>query len=701
MYKSYSMELAGRTLTVDVDRVCAQSNGAALMHYGDTTVLSTCTASAKPRDGIDFFPLSVEYEEKMYSVGKFPGGFKKREGRASDNAILTARVIDRPMRPLFPKDYRNDVLLNNLVLSVDQDASPELLAMLGSSLSTCLSDVPFDGPCATTQIGLGGGEFVVNPGNGEKAVSDLLLTVASTKEKVIMIEAGANELPEDKMIEAIYLAHDVNQQIIGFFESIIEECGKEKHSYVSSAIPEELFAKMKEVVKPEEMEKAVFTDDKAERDANVSLLSERLVEAFQDDEEALAILPDAIYQYEKKTVRKMILKDHKRPDGRAIDEIRKLEAEVDLLPRVHGSAMFKRGQTQIMNITTLAPLFEVQKVEGLNEFETEKRYLHQYNFPGYSVGEAKASRGPGRREIGHGALAEKALIPVLPSVEEFPYAIRSVSETMESNGSTSMASTCASCMSLMAAGVPIKKPVAGISCGLVTGDSDDEYLVLTDIQGLEDFFGDMDFKVTGTEDGITAIQMDIKIHGLTRPIVEEAIRRAREARLFIMNGVMKEAIAEPRAELSPYAPKILTMSINPEKIGDVIGKQGKTINGIIEETGVKIDIDDNGTVSISGTNLPDLERAKKIIESIVNDIEPGQIFEGTVVRMMDFGAFVQLSPNKDGMIHISKLSDQRVNKVEDVVHIGDKVRVKVLEVDKMGRINLSMRPQDFVEKSEA
>ena len=701
MYKSYSMELAGRTLTVDVDRVCAQSNGAALMHYGDTMVLSTCTASAKPRDGIDFFPLSVEYEEKMYSVGKFPGGFKKREGRASDNAILTARVIDRPMRPLFPKDYRNDVLLNNLVLSVDQDASPELLAMLGSSLSTCLSDVPFDGPCATTQIGMVGGEFVVNPGNGEKAVSDLLLTVASTKEKVIMIEAGANELPEDKMIEAIYLAHDVNQQIIGFFESIIEECGKEKHSYVSSAIPEELFAKMKEVVKPEEMEKAVFTDDKAERDANVSLLSERLVEAFQDDEEALAILPDAIYQYEKKTVRKMILKDHKRPDGRAIDEIRKLEAEVDLLPRVHGSAMFKRGQTQIMNITTLAPLSEVQKVEGLNEFETEKRYLHQYNFPGYSVGEAKASRGPGRREIGHGALAEKALIPVLPSVEEFPYAIRSVSETMESNGSTSMASTCASCMSLMAAGVPIKKPVAGISCGLVTGDSDDEYLVLTDIQGLEDFFGDMDFKVTGTEDGITAIQMDIKIHGLTRPIVEEAIRRAREARLFIMNGVMKEAIAEPRAELSPYAPKILTMSINPEKIGDVIGKQGKTINGIIEETGVKIDIDDNGTVSISGTNLPDLERAKKIIESIVNDIEPGQIFEGTVVRMMDFGAFVQLSPNKDGMIHISKLSDQRVNKVEDVVHIGDKVRVKVLEVDKMGRINLSMRPQDLVEKQEA
>ena len=697
MYKSYAMELAGRTLTVDVDRVCAQSNGAVLMHYGDTTVLSTCTASEKPRDGIDFFPLSVEYEEKMYAVGKFPGGFKKREGRASDHAILTARVIYRPMRPLFPKDYRNDVLLNNTVLSVDQDASPELLAMLGSSLATAISDVPFDGPCATTQVGMIAGEFILNPGNGEKAVSDLLLTVASTKEKVIMIEAGANELPEEKMIEAIYLAHETNQQIIGFFESIIAECGKEKHSYESSAVPEELFERMKEIVTPEEMEKAVFTDEKQERDENISRLSERLAEAFQEDEEALAILPDAIYQYEKKTVRKMILKDHKRPDGRAINEIRPLEAEVDVLPRVHGSAMFKRGQTQILNITTLAPLSEVQKIEGMNEFETEKRYLHQYNFPGYSVGEAKASRGPGRREIGHGALAERALLPVLPSVEEFPYAIRSVSETMESNGSTSMASTCASCMSLMAAGVPIKKPVAGISCGLVTGETDEDYLVLTDIQGLEDFFGDMDFKVTGTKEGITAIQMDIKIHGLTRPIVEEAIKRAREARLFIMDGVMHDAISEPRKELSPYAPKIITLQIEPEKIGDVIGKQGKTITAIIDETGAKIDIDDNGMVSISGIDLAALERAKEIILSIVNDIEPGQILEGTVVRMMNFGAFVQLSPTKDGMVHISKLSDKRVNEVEDVVHIGDKVRVKVIEVDKMGRINLSMRPQDLAE----
>lgn len=695
MYKSYSMELAGRMLTIDIGRVCAQANGAALLHYGDTTVLSTCTASAKPRDGIDFFPLSVEFEEKMYAVGKFPGGFKKREGRASDNAILTSRVIDRPMRPLFPKDYRNDVLLDNVVLSVDQDCSPELLAMLGSSLATCLSDVPFAGPCASTQVGMINGEFILNPGNAEKAVSDLLLTVASTRDKVIMIEAGANEISDEKMIEAIYLAHDVNQQIIGFFDSIIAECGREKHAYTSYAVPQELFDRMKAVVSPEEMEEAVFTDDKQQRDANVAAVTEKLTAAFAEDAEALAILPDAIYQYEKKTVRKMILKDRKRPDGRRIDEIRPLEAEVDLLPRVHGSAMFKRGQTQIMNITTLAPLSEVQKVEGLNEYETEKRYLHQYNFPGYSVGEAKASRGPGRREIGHGALAEKALLPVLPSVEDFPYAIRTVSETMESNGSTSMASTCASCMSLMAAGVPIREMVAGISCGLVTGETDEDYIVLTDIQGLEDFFGDMDFKVTGTHSGITAIQMDIKIHGLTRPIVEEAICRAHEARNFIMDGVMRAAIAEPRKELSEYAPKIITIQINPEKIGDVIGKQGKVINGIVEETGAKIDIDDTGMVSISGIDMNALQRAKEIVESIVMEIEPGQILRGTVVRIMNFGAFVQLSPNKDGMVHISKLADGRVNEVEDVVHIGDQVTVKVQEIDKMGRINLTMRPQDL------
>ncbi|ETP73180.1 polyribonucleotide nucleotidyltransferase [Lachnospiraceae bacterium JC7] len=695
MYKSYSMELAGRTLTVDIGRVCAQANGAALMHYGDTTVLSTCTASAAPRDGIDFFPLQIEYEEKMYAVGKFPGGFKKREGRAGDSAILTSRVIDRPMRPLFPKDFRNDCLVDNLVMSVDQDCSPELLAMLGSSLATAISDVPWDGPCASTQVGMIDGELIINPTNAEKAVSDLALTVASTRDKVIMIEAGANCISDEKMIEAIYKADEVNKQIIGFFDSIIAECGKKKMEYVSAAVPEELFEKIKTIVTPEEMENAVFTDDKQQRDANIAEVTKKLEEALAEDEEALAILPDAVYQYEKKTVRKMILKDHKRPDGRRIDEIRPLEAEVDLIPRVHGSAMFKRGQTQILDIVTLAPLSEVQKVEELNEYITEKRYLHQYNFPGYSVGEAKASRGPGRREIGHGALAERALLPVLPSVEEFPYAIRAVSETMESNGSTSMGSTCASCLSLMAAGVPIKEPVAGISCGLVTGDTDDDYLVLTDIQGLEDFFGDMDFKVTGTHEGITAIQMDIKIHGLTKEIVTEAIKRAHEARLFIMDGVMHDAIAEPRKELSPYAPKIITIQIDPEKIGDVIGKQGKTINGIIDETGAKIDIDDSGMVSISGIDLAALEKAKKIIESIVNDIEPGQILTGKVVRIMNFGAFVQLSPNKDGMVHISKLADGRVEKVEDVVNIGDEVTVKVQEIDKMGRINLTMRPQDL------
>lgn len=695
MYKSYSMELAGRTLTVDIGRVCAQANGAALMHYGDTTVLSTCTASAAPREGIDFFPLQIEYEEKMYAVGKFPGGFKKREGRASDSAILTSRVIDRPMRPLFPKDFRNDCLVDNLVMSVDQDCSPELLAMLGSSLATAISDVPWDGPCASTQVGMIDGELIINPTNAEKAVSDLALTVASTRDKVIMIEAGANCISDEKMIEAIYKADEINKQIIGFFDSIIAECGKKKMEYVSAAVPEELFEKIKTIVTPEEMENAVFTDDKQQRDQNIAEVTKKLEEALADDEEALAILPDAVYQYEKKTVRKMILKDHKRPDGRKIDEIRPLEAEVDLIPRVHGSAMFKRGQTQILDIVTLAPLSEVQKVEELNEYVTEKRYLHQYNFPGYSVGEAKASRGPGRREIGHGALAERALLPVLPSVEDFPYAIRAVSETMESNGSTSMGSTCASCLSLMAAGVPIKEPVAGISCGLVTGDTDDDYLVLTDIQGLEDFFGDMDFKVTGTHEGITAIQMDIKIHGLTKEIVTEAIKRAHEARLFIMDGVMHDAIAEPRKELSPYAPKIITMQIDPEKIGDVIGKQGKTINGIIDETGAKIDIDDSGMVSISGIDLAALEKAKKIIESIVNDIEPGQILTGKVVRLMNFGAFVQLSPNKDGMVHISKLADGRVEKVEDVVSIGDEVTVKVQEIDKMGRINLTMRPQDL------
>ncbi len=694
-YKTYSMELAGRTLRVDIGRVAAQANGAVLMHYGETVLLATATASEKPRDGIDFFPLSVEYEEKMYAVGKIPGGFNKREGKAAENAVLTCRVIDRPMRPLFPKDYRNDVLLDNLVLCVDQDASPELLAMLGSSLATSISDIPFDGPCAATQMGLINGKLIVNPTNAQKQASDLALTVASTREKVIMIEAGANEVAEDVMIEAIYQAHEVNQTIIAFFDKIIAECGKEKHEYESYAVPEELFARIKELVPPEEMEEAVFTDEKQKREENISRITEKLEEAFAEDEEALLMLGDAIYQYEKKTVRKMILKDHKRPDGRQITEIRPLAAEVDILPRVHGSGMFTRGQTQILNICTLAPMSEVQKIDGLNEYVTEKRYMHHYNFPGYSVGEARASRGPGRREIGHGALAERALLPVLPSIEDFPYAIRTVSETMESNGSTSQASVCASSLSLMAAGVPIKDMVAGISCGLVTGESDDDYLVLTDIQGLEDFFGDMDFKVAGTHKGITAIQMDIKIHGLTRPIVEEAIARTREARMYIMDQIMAPAIAEPRKELSKYAPKIETITIDPMKIGDVVGKQGKVINKIIEETGVKIDISDDGIVSVCGTDAGMIKKAIKIIESIVTEIEAGMILTGTVVRLMNFGAFVQLAPNKDGMIHISKLSDKRVAKVEDVVNIGDEVTVKVIEVDKMGRINLSMKPGDL------
>lgn len=697
MYKKFEMELAGRTLRVDVGRVAAQANGAAFMHYGDTVVLSTATASDKPREGIDFFPLSVEYEEKLYSVGKIPGGFNKREGKASENAILTSRVIDRPMRPLFPKDYRNDVTLNNLVMSVDPECSPELTAMLGSAIATAISDIPFDGPCATTQVGLIDGEFVFNPNEAQNAVSDLKLTVASTAEKVIMIEAGANEVTEDKMIEAIYAAHEINQQVIAFINQIVAECGKPKHSYTSCAVPEELFAAIKEIVPPEEMEKAVFTDEKQEREENIRQITDKLEEAFADKEEWLEVLGEAIYQYQKKTVRKMILVDHKRPDGRAITQIRPLAAEVDIIPRVHGSAMFTRGQTQICNVTTLAPLSEAQKIDGLNLLETNKRYMHQYNFPSYSVGETKPSRGPGRREIGHGALAERALIPVLPSVEEFPYAIRTVSETFESNGSTSMASTCASCMSLMAAGVPIKKMVAGISCGLVTGETDDDYIVLTDIQGLEDFFGDMDFKVTGTKEGITAIQMDIKIHGLTRPIVEEAIRRTREARLYIMDEVMSKAIAEPRETVGALAPKITQMKVDPEKIGEIIGQRGKTINNIIEETGVKIDIDDDGTVAICGVDQDGIDKALKIIHSIVDPIEVGQIYEGKVVRIMNFGAFVELSPNKDGLIHISKLSKERVAKVEDVVNIGDTVKVKVLEIDRMGKISLSLK--DAIEEA--
>ena len=689
--KTFTMELAGKTLKVEIGKVAAQANGAAMMFYGDTCVLSTATASDKPREGVDFFPLSVEFEEKMYDVGKIPGGFNKREGKASENSILTARVIDRPMRPLFPKDYRNDVALNNMVMSVDPECRPELVAMLGSAIATSISDIPFDGPCAMTQVGMVDGQFIINPSQKDWKEGDLKLTVASTKEKVIMIEAGANEIPEEKMIEAIYMAHDINQTVIAFIEQIVAEVGKEKHTYESCAIPEELFAAIKEIVPQEEMENAVFTDEKQAREENIKAITEKLEEAFAENEEWLAVLGEAIYQYEKKTVRKMILKDGKRPDGRAMNQIRPLAAEVDLIPRVHGSAMFTRGQTQICNVCTLAPLSEIQKVDGLDENTTAKRYMHHYNFPSYSVGETKPSRGPGRREIGHGALAERALLPVLPSEEEFPYAIRTVSETFESNGSTSMASTCSSCMSLMAAGVPIKKMVAGISCGLVTGETDDDYVLLTDIQGLEDFFGDMDFKVTGTTDGITAIQMDIKIHGLTRPIVEGAIARTREARMFIMDTCMKPAIAEPRKELSPYAPKIVQIMIDPTKIGDVVGQRGKTINAIIEETGVKIDITDEGAVSVCGTDKEAMDKAIKYIEIITTDFEKDQIFEGKVVSIKEFGAFVEFAPGKEGMVHISKISNERIKNVEDVLTLGDKVKCICLGKDKMGRISFSIK----------
>ena len=690
MFKSFTMELAGRTLRVDVNRVGKQANGCALMHYGDTVVLSTATASDKPREGIDFFPLSVEYEEKLYAVGKIPGGFNKREGKASENAILTSRVIDRPMRPLFPKDYRNDVTLNNMVMSVDPTCRPELVAMLGAAIATSISDIPFCGPCATTQVGMVDGEFIVNPSQEQWKNGDLNLTVASTAEKVIMIEAGANEVPEAKMIEAIYMAHEVNQTIIAFINEMVAEVGKAKHEYTSCAIPEELFAAMKEIVTPEEMEVAVFTDEKQVREENIRQITAKLEEAFAENEEWMAVLGEAIYQYQKKTVRKMILKDHKRPDGRALNQIRPLSAEVDLIPRVHGSAMFTRGQTQICNVTTLAPLSESQKIDGLDENEVSKRYMHHYNFPAYSVGETKPSRGPGRREIGHGALAEKALVPVLPSEEEFPYAIRTVSETFESNGSTSMASTCASCMSLMAAGVPIKKMVAGISCGLVTGE-DDEYVLLTDIQGLEDFFGDMDFKVTGTEDGITAIQMDIKINGLTRPIVEGAIAQCREARMFIMENCMKPAIAQPRETVGEFAPKIIQIQIDPQKIGDVVGQRGKTINAIIEQTGVKIDITDDGAVSVCGVDKANMDRAVEMIKIITTEFEEGMIFKGKVVSIKEFGAFVEFAPGKEGMVHISKISKERINRVEDVLTLGDNVTVVCLGKDKMGRISFSMK----------
>ena len=692
MYKTFSMELAGRTLSVDIGRVAAQANGAAFMRYGDTVVLSTATASEKPREGIDFFPLSVEYHEKMYSIGKIPGGFTRREGKPSDNSILTCRVIDRPMRPLFPKDYRNDVTLENLVMDVDQDCAPELVAMLGSALATSISDIPFDGPTAATQVGLVDGELVYNPTSAQREVSDLALTVASTRDKVIMIEAGANEVDEATMIQAIYGAHELNGQIIEFFDKIVAECGKEKHEYEHFDIPEDMWNDMVNFITPEAMEEAVFTDVKQVREENIRGIKDRLEERYAEEhEDWISFIDEAVYKFQKVTVRKMILKDHKRPDGREVKQIRPLHAEVDVLPTVHGSGFFSRGQTQVLNVTTLAPLSEKQKLDGLDITKTSKRYMHHYNFPSWSVGETRPSRGPGRREIGHGALAERALVPVLPSEEEFPYAIRTVSEILESNGSTSQGSICASTLSLMAAGVPIKAPVAGISVGLVTGDTDDDYLILTDIQGLEDFFGDMDFKVAGTKKGITAIQMDIKIHGLTREIVEQAIARTREARLYILDEVMAKAIAEPRKEVNAYAPKIKQIMIDPAKIGEVVGQRGKTINALIERTGVKIDITDDGAVSVCGTDKEAMDEALRLIEIIVTDFEKGQILEGTVVSIKDFGAFIEFAPGKEGMVHISNIANRRINHVEDELTLGDKVKVICLGKDKMGRISFSIK----------
>ena len=692
MYKTFSMELAGRTLSVDIGRVAAQANGSAFMRYGDTVVLSTATASEKPREGIDFFPLSVEYHEKMYSIGKIPGGFTRREGKPSDNSILTCRVIDRPMRPLFPKDYRNDVTLENLVMDVDQDCAPELVAMLGSALATSISDIPFDGPTAATQVGLIDGELVYNPTSAQREVSDLALTVASTRDKVIMIEAGANEVDEATMIQAIYGAHELNGQIIEFFDKIVAECGKEKHEYEHFDIPEDMWNDMVNFITPEAMEEAVFTDVKQVREENIRGIKDRLEERYAEEhEDWISFIDEAVYKFQKVTVRKMILKDHKRPDGREVKQIRPLHAEVDVLPTVHGSGLFSRGQTQVLNVTTLAPLSEKQKLDGLDITKTSKRYMHHYNFPSWSVGETRPSRGPGRREIGHGALAERALVPVLPSEEEFPYAIRTVSEILESNGSTSQGSICASTLSLMAAGVPIKAPVAGISVGLVTGDTDDDYLILTDIQGLEDFFGDMDFKVAGTKKGITAIQMDIKIHGLTREIVEQAIARTREARLYILDEVMAKAIAEPRKEVNAYAPKIKQIMIDPAKIGEVVGQRGKTINALIERTGVKIDITDDGAVSVCGTDKEAMDEALRLIEIIVTDFEKGQILEGTVVSIKDFGAFIEFAPGKEGMVHISNIANRRINHVEDELTLGDKVKVVCLGKDKMGRISFSIK----------
>ena len=692
MFKSYTMELAGRPLTIETGKMAGLANGSCLVKYGDTAVLVNVTASKEPRDGIDFFPLSVDYEERMYAVGKIPGSFQKREGKPSEKAILTSRVIDRPIRPLFPKDFRNDVCVSALVLSVDQDHSPEICAMIGSSAALSISDIPFGGPTGSVNVGYVDGKIVINPTEEQRKNSKLRLTVAGTMDKIAMIEAGADEISDDVMLEAIKMAHVEIKKICEFISTMKAEIGKEKFEYKSFSVDEEIYNEIEEKFKSR-MYIDVQATEKQERDENMQKFTEDVMAYFTEKlseeelEEKKTDITDSIYKLEKKCVREMIYKEHKRPDGRAIDEIRPLSCEVGVLPRTHGSALFTRGQTQVLSIATLGMTSEAQMLDGLDN-ETEKRYIHHYNFPGYSTGEAKSSKSPGRREIGHGALAEKALEPVIPSVEEFPYAIRVVSEVLSSNGSTSQASVCGSTLALMDAGVPLKAPVAGISTGLVTDPEDpNKYIMLTDIQGLEDFFGDMDFKVAGTKNGITAIQVDIKVEGLSYEIIEEAFARTHKARNYILDEVMLKQIAEPRSNISRYAPKIINFKINPEKIKDVIGSGGKTINKIIAETGVKIDIEEDGTVFIYAQESENAKKAQEIIDGIARDIEVGGIYLGTVTRIMNFGAFVDIGGGKEGLLHISKISKERVEKVEDVLKVGDKITVKVYEIDHQGRVN--------------
>ncbi len=691
-YKVYETTLAGRPLKLETGKMAQLANAAVLASYGETVVLCTVTASDKPREGIDFFPLSVDFEEKMYSVGRIPGSFQRRESRPSEKAILASRCIDRPIRPLFPKDLRNDCTVIATVMSVDPDCSPEVAAAIGVSTAIAISDIPWDGPISSVQVGLVDGEIVINPTLEQRAVSDLKLTVSSTEDLVAMIEAGGNEISEDVMFDAILAAHEANKEVVKFINGIVAEIGKEKFTYESSNPDPAIMEEIENWV-VEDVKKALDTDDKRIRDERIRPISDAIHEKYDEQFEGNeGKLDEILYLIQKHVVRSWLKDEHKRVDGRGIDEIRPLNAEIDLLPRVHGSGMFTRGQTQVLSIATLAPLSDAQKLDGIDE-ETEKRYMHQYNFPSYSVGETRPSRGPGRREIGHGALAEKALVPVLPSIEEFPYAMRVVSEVLSSNGSTSQASICGSTLSLMAAGVPIKAPVAGISCGLITGDEGvyGDFMTMVDIQGLEDFYGDMDFKVAGTKKGITAIQMDLKVHGLTPEIIREAFTKTKKAREYILDDIMAPVIAEPRAELSKYAPKMLTTKIDPEKIGDVIGKQGKVIQKIQTECECKIDIDDDGNVFVSCQDIENAQRALFMVETIANDPEIGAIYKGVVTRLMSFGAFVEIAPGKEGLVHISRLDVKRTERVEDVVAVGDEVIVKVIEIDDQGRINLSRR----------